>query len=140
MAGKLCMHDVAGACTDCYDLAMPYVGEVTFSQAISESYEHARNKGFHNVAHTGTERLMLAASELFEAFEEFRNGRGMDEIYFVLDDKGVPKPEGVPIEIIDCMIRLFDDAGYYAIPLREAYHLKRDYNKTRDHLHGGKRL
>lgn len=137
-----CMHNipVGNSCADCYDKAYDYVNTVTFTQAISESYTNAREKGFHDIGQSFGDKLMLAVSELAEALEEYRNGCGLDQIYFVLDKDGRPKPEGVPVEIADCLIRLFDNCGYYEIPIIQAYTLKTAYNKTRPHLHGGKKL
>lgn len=135
-----CAHERLSNCPDCYDIAMAYVSDVTFSLAISESYTNAREKGFHSTGQTFGDKMLLAISELVEAFEEYRNNRAIDEIYFVEDAQGNLKPEGIPVEITDCLIRLFDNCGYYSIPIRQAYYLKTAYNKTRPYLHGDKRL
>lgn len=140
---RLCMHDNhVDACEECLELlsSVQSMGDITFARAISESYENAKEKGFHDVAHTFGDRMLLAISELVEAFEEHRNNMRVDSIYFLLDKEGNPKPEGIPIEIADCLIRLFDDIGYYGIPIHLAYEAKKEYNKTRPHRHGGKRL
>jgi hypothetical protein len=141
MAAVECMHGKTFQCAECFNMAHEYIpGFVTLTQAVSDSYSHAREKGFHTTGQTFGDKMMLAVSELSEALEEYRNGRLPDEIYFVLDDAGNPKPEGVPIEMMDCLIRLFDDFGFYNIPINTAYNLKTEYNKTRTFRHGGKRL
>lgn len=140
---NVCMHDKSpGACDECLEILSTYqgMGNVTFAQAISESYRNAKEKGFHDVPHTFGDRMLLAISELVEAFEEHRNNMAITDIYFVLDKEGNPKPEGIPVEIADCLIRLFDDIGYYSIPIHLAYEAKKEYNKSRPHRHGGKRL
>lgn len=80
------------------------------------------------------ELMMLSVTELAEAFEEYRNGRGLAEIYF--GEGG--KPEGVPVEIADVFIRLMDNCEKYGIPLAQALILKMNYNDSRPYRHGGK--
>lgn len=136
-----CMHErPANDCEVCFNMAIQYMGDITFSRAISESFGNAREKGFHSIEQTFGDKILLAISELVEAFEEHRNNLDVQTIYFVLDEKSTPKPEGISVEIADCMIRLFDTVGFYLLPIREAYALKTEYNKTREHLHGGKRV
>ena len=72
-------------------------------------------------------------SELSEAWEEVRAGHAMNEFYF---NEG--KPEGVPVELADCLIRIFDTCGRYGIDLEFAIELKMAYNRTRPYRHGGK--
>jgi len=52
----------------------------------------------------------------------------------------ISKPEGIPIELADVVIRIFDLCGYYNIDLEHAIEEKMTYNKTRPHKHGGKRI
>ena len=66
--------------------------------------------------------------------EEFRGGRGANEKYYREDDK----PEGVPAELADVVIRCFDMADYYGIDLEEAILEKHEFNKTRPYKHGKK--
>lgn len=100
-------------------------------------------------------KLMLACGELHEALEELRAGRRPDEIYWKHRKTGeiFPrtasesvrditasgfKPEGVPIEIADCIIRLGDLCGLLGIDLQTALKIKAEYNRTRPYRHGGK--
>lgn len=73
--------------------------------------------------------------ETSEAWEEFRNGKSCNEIYFSDDNK----PEGIPIELADILIRIFDFCGSYKIDLEKALKLKMDFNKTRPFRHGNKK-
>lgn len=48
------------------------------------------------------------------------------------------KPEGIPSELVDTMIRIFDMAGFFHIDLQKVYREKMEYNKQRERKHGGK--
>lgn len=54
--------------------------------------------------------------------------------------KDVAKPCGIPIELADIVIRVADFAKKHGIDLVEAIQIKADYNRTRPHRHGGKKL
>jgi NTP pyrophosphatase (non-canonical NTP hydrolase) len=82
-------------------------------------------------------KLALVHSEVSETLEEFRNGKGFNEIYYSAQGT---KPEGIPVEMADILIRLFDMAGHWGIDLEEALHIKHEYNKSRPHRHGGKKI
>ncbi len=80
-----------------------------------------------------SEGVALMHSELSEMLEEWRASKPM--IYM---DDPKSKPEGIAVEMADCMIRMFDWCGHMNIPLEEALRLKMAYNKTRSYRHGGK--
>jgi len=111
------------------------------SSYIEECYETAVKKGWwiHGDRNFG-ELCALLHSEISEAFEEYRAGHGITEIYF---DDPYPdensKPEGIPVEFADLLIRLFDLCGKYKIPIVEALDMKIKYNKTRPYRHGNKK-
>lgn len=50
------------------------------------------------------------------------------------------KPEGVPTELADVVIRVFDLAGWLGIDLASAIREKMRFNKTRPYRHGGKAI
>ncbi len=85
---------------------------------------------------SATERLFLVVSELVEAMEELRDGRGFQEIYY--SEGG--KPEGFPIEMADAVIRIGDLITEHKVPILEAMAIKQRYNQTRPIRHGGKTL
>ena len=50
------------------------------------------------------------------------------------------KPEGVAVELADCMIRILDYCGHAGIDIEEAIRIKHEYNKTRPYRHGGRNV
>lgn len=101
---------------------------------IKEAHENAKAHGWWDEDRGFGEQIALIHSELSEALEEFRDGKDYTEIYS--DEKG--KPCGIPTELADVLIRIFDTCGRYGIDLESAIKLKMDYNKTRPYKHGGK--
>lgn len=88
--------------------------------------------------------VALIHSEVSEAFEEYRAGRGINERYYqtvVLDDGSTHqtgKPEGIPSELADVLIRVLDVAHRNGVDLDEVVAEKLAYNATRGFRHGGK--
>jgi hypothetical protein len=95
-------------------------------------------------------RLMLMVTEMAEAAEEVRDGnRG---IRYEHPDGGVKealspgwpelkdgwKPEGLPVEMADAVIRIFDTARALHLPLAEAIIQKLFHNQFRKYRHGGR--
>jgi hypothetical protein len=110
----------------------------TLTSAVLESLKVAKAAGWEDVNEIPFgEFIALCHTELSEAFEEYRNGRDYREIYYNPDKP--TKPEGIPIELVDVLIRIFHFAGRKAINLQFAYDTKTAYNKTRPYRHGGKR-
>lgn len=101
---------------------------------MKESHERAVRKGFYDPPPTVPERLVLIHSEVSEATEDFRAGR------MTTFRRGDGKPEGLPSELADIVIRVFDFAEYLGIDLEREIRIKSDYNETRSHKHGGKRI
>lgn len=93
------------------------------------------------------EKLLLIVSEVTEAHDELRAGRAIDETYYPgaitpSSDKNAPfmihKPEGIPSELADVVIRVFDLADEAGIDLAGIIDEKLRYNATRPRLHGKK--
>ena len=93
--------------------------------------------------------LALIDTETSEAIEELRNGSAVGETYYMYDDgedkapplnpDGSPrKPEGVPSELADVVIRALDFADKYSIDLEAMIEEKLTYNQSRGYRHGGK--
>lgn len=92
-------------------------------------------------------RLMLIVGEVAEAHEEIRAGHPVTHLYYSGDPAEHPvygpipgKPEGVPSEIADIVIRAFDFAEEAGIDLAHVIEEKLAYNATRPHKHGGKKF
>lgn len=105
---------------------------------VDESYENAKEKGWHEQERSVGDLICLMHSELSEALEEYRNGNTPSEVYF--NENNPDKPEGIPVELADCVIRIFDFCGLYGIDLESVLNQKMAYNLTRSHRHGGKKV
>jgi NTP pyrophosphatase (non-canonical NTP hydrolase) len=103
-----------------------------------------------------TARLALITTEVAEAIEELRKGEPVNGTYYVVDGQkygmlgganlplpeaagaGPHKPEGVPSEVADVVIRAFDFAHEAGFDLAAIIDEKLDYNASRAHMHGKK--
>lgn len=117
-----------------------------------EIYKNALAHGWYESERTFGEIIALCHAELSEALEEYRNGYMPNEIYYDCncdraENNGMPitpckncstKPEGIPIELADCIIRILDYCGSQGIDIDDAIRIKHAYNKTRPYRHGGK--
>ena len=104
--------------------------------AVKNSYTNAKDHGWHDEKRTIGDLICLMHSELSEALEEHRNGHAPTEIYY--NDTKPNKPEGIPVELADCVIRIFDFCGLYGIDLESVLKQKMEYNRTRPYRHGNK--
>lgn len=115
---------------------------VTLEWLQEESYKIAKEHGWWDEERNFGELLMLCVTELSEAMEEWRHGHTPSESYVTGESHvvtGFEKPEGVPSELADVLIRIADMAQHYGISLTDAVLRKMEYNKTREYRHGGKR-
>ena len=69
-----------------------------------------------------------------EALREYRNGHQPNETYHGEDGK----PEGIPTELADVILRVLDMCGHYGIDIGSMLAEKNEYNKARSFKHGGK--
>lgn len=134
----------------------------TISELQERAYQQSADRGFHDDEPTegrallslNAERIALMHSELSEALEELREGRRAGELYYSggfdmvstqeriqVDRAGRPrKPEGVPSEMADVVIRVLDFCGANGIDLETIITEKLDYNASRAPMHGGKKF
>ena len=106
---------------------------MNIKELCDNSFTTAKEKGWHDEDRGVPELLCLIHSEISEALEEHRNGRQPSEVYYNSNKPG--KPEGIPIELADAVIRIADFCGLHGINLAEAIKIKSDYNKTRAYRH-----
>jgi len=111
------------------------VKQMRINEVVEKVHQNAIDKGWHTEKRSFGELIALCHSELSEALEEYRKGFKENVTYFHNQ-----KPEGIPIELADAVIRIMDMCGLYGIDLEEAIETKMKYNKTRTWKHGGKKI
>lgn len=131
----------------------------SFNVLQRDLHQNSKDHGFWNGDNNRNlpTKLMLIVSELAEAMECIRKpveDYGLSEIQYwssdgnvypnqyseaeIKDREEILKPEGFAIELADAVIRIMDLCCYLGIDLAEAILIKRRYNKSREHMHGGK--
>lgn len=108
----------------------------TLNELAAEAHANAVSKGWWDEDRSFGEIIALIHSEVSEALEFYREGHQPNELLWT----GISglKPDGIPAEFADIIIRIFDAAGKYNIDLDRAVEMKMLYNATRPHKHGGK--
>lgn len=118
-----------------------------FNDLAKEIHQNAVEHGWWDEPRTFGEIVALCHSELSEALEEYRSGKPM--AYFVerngftvaeMRERRGEKPEGIAVEMADCIIRILDWAGKEGLDMDNIILEKMDYNRTRPYRHGGKVL
>lgn len=125
--------------------------KLNLSEAQKEVHDNAVAHGWWDEPKTFGEIIALIHSEVSEALEEYRNKREPDETHYKCTMGSLVctgnnkcgeceyrKPEGIPSEFADIIIRILDAAEHYDIDLEKAITEKHEYNKTRPYKHGGK--
>ena len=127
---------------------------VDLKQLVADVHKNAVEHGWWEEPRSFGDVISLMHSELSEALEEYRKGRGYGEVYYTYEHNvnvagegdsnckacqyQYGKPEGIPTELADCVIRIMDACGEYGIDLEDVLLEKHRYNKTRPYRHGGK--
>lgn len=131
------------------------------NELANEIHYTAVEHGWWNPAPSFGEVVALCHSELSEALEEHRADRPMVWNQCMGADGVVPcdgrscgdwedgacalhclatKPEGIAVEMADCLIRILDWAAHEGVDMDDIVRTKMEYNKTRPFRHGGKKL
>jgi hypothetical protein len=122
----------------------------TIADLQNRVHRRAVDKGWWNAERTVGDLIALMHSELTEALEEFRQGRLPDEIYYTCHEVGPDgnevrkftassreecggasfvRPEGVAVQLGDCIIRILDFCGRWGIDLESLLDHKVAYNE-----------
>lgn len=119
----------------------------TLNDWASIIYEYAKAKGWWDTPESRNmgDLTSLLHTEVSEAYEQYRDGHTPTERHYnqdktVTDDQGnvLSKPEGIPSELADLLIRVFDICGYFGIDILDVVIQKYYYNLWRPYRHGGK--
>ena len=125
---------------------------------VAKIHDNAVKHGWWDEERSFGDIIALCHSELSEALEEYRNNRPMMytccEIGDVCDNAECDidaadaynctynerKPEGIAVEMIDCLIRILDWCGKENIDVESVLAWKHEYNITRPYRHNNKAL
>lgn len=104
---------------------------MTINEWAKVIHENAVAHGWWDDERSFGEIIALCHSELSEALEEYRSGKPM---YYIEGGK----PEGIAVEMADCIIRILDWCEHEKIDIEGFIARKHEYNKGRPYKHGGK--
>lgn len=106
---------------------------MTLNDLAREINNNAHIHGWWDIPNkTFGDTISNCHAELSEAWEEHRNNR---DLYYLSEDG---KPEGKAVEMLDCVIRIFDYLAEVGVDIDGTIREKMRYNETRPYRHGGK--
>jgi NTP pyrophosphatase (non-canonical NTP hydrolase) len=150
-----------------WSLGLDALIEICGSSAKANGWHDGRRRAMEADDHFGgsefmtafvTSKLALFDTETSEAIEEVRAGNAPTRTYYKTpqgeidqnedgsvtdlhgDGKALLKPEGVPSELADVLIRVLDFAFMERIDLCAIVEEKLRFNAQRGHRHGGKAI
>ena len=98
---------------------------------VQRAYENSKKHGFWEGEKNFGEVISLMHCELSEAYEEYRSKKDFNETYY--EENG--KPCGIPSELADVVIRIFDFSDGMNLDLEKIILEKMSYNETRPYKH-----
>ena len=130
---------------------------MTINDWVEKCHKIAREHGWWDEDESIGQKIALMHAELSEALEQARDGR--PGVWYecaksglaccepncdcsrggtcATDDKKA-KPEGIYVELVDCVIRIFDYLGHEGADVEAIMAEKCAYNETRPYRHGKK--
>lgn len=104
-----------------------------FHTGIVIAYETSKSKGWYEPPERSFGDIAaLLHSEISEAVEAHRHGNPQSTY--------IPEFSQIEEELADLIIRVFDYAGHNNVRLAQAVAAKMNFNLSRPHRHGGKKL
>ena len=100
----------------------------------AELLQYTKDKGWDD-DRGFSDLVLLMVTELAEAVEPYRDWWKENEIRV---EHG--KPEGIPVELADCVIRILTFCNKFGIDLQDVVRQKMEYNNTRPVRHGGRKI
>ncbi len=104
---------------------------MNLTEFAKKVHQNAVEHGWWEEERSFGDIVALCHSELSEALEEYRKNNP----HFYYDGE---KPEGIAVELADCIIRILDYCGREEIDIEAIILEKHEFNKTRPYKHGGK--
>lgn len=106
---------------------------IDINALIEDIHKNAVDHGWWETDREFPEIVALCHSELSEALEAYREDQPL-----AWDNNG--KPDGIAVEMIDCVIRIFDWFGTIPVDFETLLLEKHNFNKTRPYKHGNKKI